>query len=101
MILSPTLEGVLHLVSAEGRDTPLVRGTQPFWWEDKGLLLYSVTEDDGHEITSSDIWACRPGRAEYRLTSSPGVNEIMPFVQGGTLMAIDAETGSLLSLPWH
>ncbi len=98
-IISSTLEGYIYMTSPRNGDSiQLARGSYPFWWSGGGILLYSVTEDDGHNITSSEIWAHRPGWLPFRITSSPLVHEIMPLVLKDVLMAIDADTGSLLTL---
>ncbi|MBN2587794.1 MAG: hypothetical protein JXA64_00035 [Candidatus Fermentibacteraceae bacterium] len=99
-IISSTLEGYICMTCPRSGDsTRLARGSHPFWWSGGGFLLYSVTEDDGHNITSSEIWAHRPGWLPFRMTSSPSVHEIMPLVLNDVLMAIDSDTGSLLTLP--
>lgn len=96
-ILSPTLEGSIIMVSpSDGSWRELARGSHPFWWADEELVLYSVTEDDGHNITSAEIWGVAPGGAPRPLSSTEDLDEIQPFVFRGCVMAIDAGSGSIV-----
>mgnify|MGYP006278273721 CR=1 FL=1 len=99
-LLSSSLEGDIVLTSVStGAGVTLAGGSHPFWWNSRDMLLYSVTEDDGHRLTSADIWHVSPGGVPAPLAVSEDVLEIHPFVWEGRVMAIDASTGSLLQLP--
>lgn len=99
-VLSSSLEGDIVMTSVTtGAGVTLARGSHPFWWPSRDMLLYSVTEDDGHRLTSADIWHLSPGGVPAPVTVSEDVLEIHPFVTEGKVMAIDAATGSLLRLP--
>lgn len=99
-LLSSSLEGEIVMTSVStGASVTMAVGSHPFWWSARGMLLYSVTEDDGHRLTSADIWHLSPGGTPAPVTVSEEVLEISPFVMEEKLMAIDAATGSLLLLP--
>ncbi|MFO8183908.1 MAG: hypothetical protein R6U39_07005 [Candidatus Aegiribacteria sp.] len=99
-LLSSSLEGEIVLTSAStGAGVTLARGSHPCWWSDREILLYSVTEDDGHRLTSADIWHVSPGGTPAPVAVSEDALEIQPFVMEEKVMAVDAATGSLLQLP--
>lgn len=99
-ILSSSLEGDIVMTSVStGTGVALAGGSHPFWWPSRDMLLYSVTEDDGHRLTSADIWSLSPGGIPAPVAVSEDVLEIHPFVTEGSVMAIDAATGSILQLP--
>lgn len=99
LIVSPTLEGEIVKVSpADGTCTSLAEGSQPFWWEEREAILFSVTSDDGHRITSGEIWLVSPDGVSRQITFSPGVHEIQPIALDGTVFAIEAVTGSLVTI---
>jgi hypothetical protein len=100
LIVSPTLEGQIVMVSlADGVCTSLANGTHPFWWEDRESVLYSVTSDNGLKITSGEIWLVSPDGISQQITSTPCIHEIHPVVADGTVYAIDAASGSLVTVP--
>lgn len=100
LIVSPTLEGeIVKVSSADGACTSLAVGSHPFWWEDRGTILYSVTSDDGHQITSGDIWMVSLEGVSRQITFTPDIHEILPVVAGSTVYAIEAVTGSLVAIP--
>jgi len=98
-LISPSLDGEILLLDPEsGARRVLAEGTHPCWMEEEGLLLYSVTEDDGHMITSGEIWAADLKGNRRRLTFTPEVHEILPFCSGGVIEALNAETGAVVQV---
>ena len=99
MIVTPTLEGEIVKVSPDdGTCTSLVEGSMPFWWNEAETILYSVTSDDGHTITAGEIWMVSLNGVSQQITFSPGIHEIHPIASGGAVFAIDAISGSLISV---
>ncbi len=97
VIISPTLEGEIVKVSpADGSCTSLAEGSMPFWWKARDAILFSVTSDNGHMITSSEIWIVSLNGVSRQITFSPGIHEIHPVAIDGTIYAIEALNGSLV-----
>ena len=99
-IISPTLEGEIVKVSPDnGTCTSLAEGVYPFWWTEREVLLYSVTTDDGYRTTGGEIWLVTLDGMSRRITFTPGINEIHPIALDGLVYAIEANTGSLITVP--
>ncbi|MCD4700572.1 MAG: hypothetical protein K8S24_01820 [Candidatus Aegiribacteria sp.] len=99
VIISPTLEGEIIQVSpSDGSCTSLATGSQPFWWKEREALLFTVTFDDGHQITSGEIWTISLDGVSQQITFSPDIHEIHPIAIDGAIYAIDAITGSLITV---
>ncbi|MCL6518217.1 MAG: hypothetical protein K6T99_00115 [Armatimonadetes bacterium] len=67
--------GNLYVVDPRG-GTPvnLGEGHNPSWSPDGRYVIFEVTTDDGHIITSSDLWiASIDGSQRFQLTSTPGI----------------------------
>jgi hypothetical protein len=95
MIVSPSLEGrIVKIDPSDGTCTPLAEGSNPFWWEEGEAILFSRTSDDGHDITSGEIWLVSLEGSLRQLTFSPDVHEVQPIAAGGNIYAIDALSGS-------
>lgn len=100
LIVSSSLEGEIVKVSpADGACTSLDEGSHPFWWDDRESVLYSVTSDDGLQITSGEIWLVSPDGVNQRITFTPDIHEIHPVVVDSTVYAINAASGSLVAVP--
>lgn len=100
LIVSPTLEGeIVKMSPADGICTSLANGSHPFWLQDRGSILYSVTSDDGLRITSGEIWLVSLDGVNQQISFTPDIHEIHPIVAGGTVYAIDATSGFLVAVP--
>ena len=76
----------------------LGRGENPVWMPDGKHLLVTVSEDDGHHITGSDILAVDISTGErYKLTSHTGQTAMNPSVcpEGKRLVFSDDTNGTL------
>ena len=99
-VISSSLQGNITLIDPEtGAWEVIAVGTHPFWWSGRGVLLYSVTTDDGHSITSGEIRAVTESGEELHLTDTPDVHETMPAASEAGAFAIDAVTGSVVEVP--
>lgn len=97
VIVSSTLGGEIVKVSpADGACTSLAEGSMPFWWKERETILFSVTSDDGHMITSGEIWIVSLEGSSQQISFSSGIHEIHPIALDGTVFAIEAITGSLV-----
>ncbi|GMQ81362.1 MAG: hypothetical protein BMS9Abin05_0793 [Rhodothermia bacterium] len=57
----------------------LGHGHRPRWSPDGQWVVYMVTEDDGHQFTSSDLFVARAdGKVRVRLTRTPDALEMNP-----------------------
>ncbi len=70
MVAINGLSGNLYVASPlGGQPIELGRGECPSWSPDGKYLVYQVSKDDGHEVTSSEIWiSSRDGKYRERLT---------------------------------
>ena len=99
LIVTSTLEGEIVRISPDdGTCTSLGEGSMPFWWNEAETILYSVTSDDGHTITAGEIWMVSPNGVRQQITFSTGIHEIHPIALDGAIFAIDALSGSLISV---
>jgi len=72
----------VHLIDVESGLTVYTgEGTHPAWSPDGRWLLFERTQDDGHQLTASDLWAVstETGNA-VRLTYTPDAIERHPSV---------------------
>lgn len=100
VIVASTLEGEIVKVSPDdGTCTSLAEGSMPFWWNEMGVILYSVTSDDGHSITAGEIWRVSLDSVSQQISFSSDIHEIHPIALGVTVFAIDAITGSFITVP--
>ena len=99
-IVASTLEDEIVKVSPDdGACTSLGEGSMPFWWKEKEVILYTLTSDDGHMITDGEIWSVTLDGVRHQVTYSQGIHEIHPIALDGTVFAIEAITGSLVTIP--
>lgn len=72
--------GNLFVVNTDGTGlVDLGRGYRASWAPDSKTITYMITEDDGHKITASDIWAINPdGTGKTRVTGDSGNIELDP-----------------------
>jgi hypothetical protein len=82
---------------ATGKVVSVGPGTAPAWSPDSKRLVFEVTEDDGHDLTASELYLydLAADRASS-LTSSDQVIERRPsFSPDGARIAFDDNTGGL------
>ncbi len=88
----------LHVYSrSTGKVTNVGPGTAPAWSPDSKRLAFEVTEDDGHELVSSEIYLYELAKDRaIAITSSDRVIERRPsFSPDGAQLAFDDNTGGL------
>jgi Tol biopolymer transport system component len=80
--------------------TDLGSGHRPRWSPDGRWIVYTITEDDGHEFTASDLYAVRSdGASRARLTATPEALEMNPdWSPDGQFIAYD-DRGVIHLLP--
>jgi Tol biopolymer transport system component len=78
------------------------RGTAPYWSADGSLLLFERTEDDGHEIVASDLYAVDldGGCGVMQITATDTQIERRPAIApDGKSIAFDDDAGSIFTAP--
>jgi Tol biopolymer transport system component len=70
----------------------------PKWSPDGQWIVYMVDQDDGHQITASDIWiSAADGSASYQLTDTPEIFEMNPcWSPDMHKIACDNQNGQIL-----
>lgn len=74
-------EGFMYVYSIDGSGllSSLGRGIACSWSADSKLILYFIGEDNGLEITGSELYICSSdGLNNWKLTNTPGVFEMFP-----------------------
>ncbi|MCK4597506.1 PD40 domain-containing protein [bacterium] len=93
----------LYVVGIDGSDlVDLGRGERPRWSPDGQWITYMITEDDGHRILSSDIYAIRQdGTGKVAVTQTPDRLEMNPdWSPDGGMLACDTRgEGVILLIP--
>ena len=71
----------------------LGQGNRPKWSPNGKWLVYEITKDDGHTVTSSDLFMIRPqGTDKRRLTNTPNVHEMRAsFFKNGSSIIYDTD----------
>jgi Tol biopolymer transport system component len=72
--------GNMYSMNIDGTNlTNLGKGSRPKWSFDSKTIVYMITEDDGHEIISSDIYTINfDGSQSKRITNTPDIYEMDP-----------------------
>ncbi|MGE5499073.1 MAG: TolB family protein, partial [Syntrophothermus sp.] len=84
--------GNMYVMNADGSGlTDLGKGYRPQWSPDSKYIVYMITEDDGHEFTSADIYVIKAdGTSKQNLTSSQDKLEMNPvWSPDGSRIAFD------------
>lgn len=91
-IISPSLDGgIIHY--RDGEPVYLDHGEHPVWWREREALLYVKTTDDGHRITSSDIWMWTEEGGSESLGETPDIIEVNPAPSARGVLYVDLATG--------
>lgn len=99
-VIAPTLTGEIVYLPSDGSLMVVGSGEQPCWSSEKQGLFYSVSTDDGHELTGADLWFAVPGETPVRLTSTPDVYETNPECSGTSLWYTDYAAGTVHCVPF-
>jgi Tol biopolymer transport system component len=87
------------IVNTDGKNLRQAgRGENPVWMPDGEFLLVTVSIDDGHDITGSDIFAVNISTGErHKLTGHTGLAAMNPTVcpEGKRLVFSDYASGNL------
>jgi hypothetical protein len=90
----------LYIAPLDGSSPPvsLGQGHSPSWLPDGSGVVYSVLEDDGHNVVAGDLFLATPdGSTISNLTQTPGQIENYPTVNpDGSLIAF--ESGGIIKV---
>lgn len=84
--------GNMYVMNSDGSGlTDLGKGYRPQWSPDGKYIVYMITEDDGHEFTSADIYVIKAdGTGKQNLTSTSDKLEMNPvWSPDGNRIAFD------------
>lgn len=99
-VIAPTLTGEIVYLPSDGSLLVVGSGEQPCWSSELQGLFYSVSTDDGHELTGADLWFTLPGESPVRLTSTPDVYETNPECSGTSVWYTDYAAGTVHCVPF-
>lgn len=69
----------VYSVDGSGLISSLSKGIACSWTSESKKILYFLSEDDGHQVTGSDLYLCSSdGLSNWRLTNTPAVFEMFP-----------------------
>lgn len=79
-IVFEVLGGNMFVINSDGTNIiDLGKGNRPHWSNDSKKIFYMITEDNGHEITSSDIFVINSdGSSKNNLTNTEELFEMNP-----------------------
>jgi len=85
------LSGKLYVANMTGGQyVDLGKGQNPAWSPDGRYLIYEVASDNGHDITSSDLWiTSRDGLWKKQLTSGSGLKRYPSWSPDGRTLAYE------------
>jgi len=102
-IVFEAMDGNIYTADVNGmRILNLGTGDNPSWSPDGRFIVYSITTDDGHEFTSSDIFVtASDGSKTQNITGSEGHLEMNPCwsPDGRTIVYNDYISGIIYLLP--
>lgn len=76
---------------ASGMTTNLGQGNDPAWSPDSKFVVFSVTADDGHNITAAELYLADLSGRRRQLTDTPELLEMNPvWSPDGKFIAFDA-----------
>jgi Tol biopolymer transport system component len=91
--------GNMYSMNADGTSlVDLGIGYRPAWSPDSEYIVYMITEDDGHQITSSDLYSIKyDGSEKINLTNTTDKSEMNPsWSPDGRFIAFDVlEEGAI------
>lgn len=79
-IVFEVLGGNMFIINSDGTNIiDLGKGNRPRWSNDSKKIIYMITQDNGHEITSSDIFVINSdGSSKNNLTNTTELFEMNP-----------------------
>lgn len=92
-VAAPGLSGKLYVADfAGGAPIDLGMGQNPAWSPDGRYLVYEIVTDDGHDLTSCDLWmASRDGKWKQQLTSTDGLERYPSWSPDGRTIIYETD----------
>lgn len=98
-IVFEVMGGNMFVVNTNGSNLQdLGKGNRPKWSSDSKKIIYMIAEDNGHEITASDIYTINAdGTGKTNLTNTDAVFEMSPSFSpdGKTIVFENYNQGSI------
>jgi uncharacterized cupin superfamily protein len=91
-VIVSSLTGEIVFVTAGGQPVVVASGEQPCWSYLYHGLFFCVSADDGHNVTSADIWFVKPGEEPVQVTFTEDILETEPTCSGDLVWFVDAAT---------
>lgn len=81
-IVFEVVGGNMFVINSDGTNIiDLGKGNRPRWSNDSKKIIYMITQDDGHEITSSDIYSINiDGSSKINLSNTGELFEMNPCI---------------------
>lgn len=100
VVAAPGLSGKLYIADiAGGPPVDLGMGQNPAWSRDGRYLVYEVVNDNGHDITGSDLWmVSRDGKWKKRLTVTDGLERYPSWSPDGSTIIYEMN-GKIYTAP--
>ena len=92
-VIVPSLTGEIVFVPFGREPVVVASGEQPCWSYSNDGLFFCVSADDGHSLTTADIWFVKPGEEPVQVTFTEDVLETKPSCSGDLVWYVDAVTG--------
>lgn len=87
--------GGLIMGNRRGLITQTDAGERPRWSPDGEYIVYQIAKDDGHRITSSELWRIRADGSELtQLTDTPDLIELNPSISPDNRRVVYEERNS-------
>lgn len=100
MVAANGLSGKLYVADTAGNGyADLGMGQNPAWSGDGRFLIYEVVSDNGHDLTSCDLWiSSRDGKWKQRLTFTDGLERYPSWSPDGKTIVYELN-GKIYTVP--
>jgi len=99
-VAAPGLSGNLYVAdTSTGQYVNFGTGQNPTWSPDGRFLIYEVVTEDGHDLTSSELWiASRDGKFKRQLSLNAGLKRYPSWSPDGRTLAYEID-GKIYYVP--
>lgn len=92
-VAAPALSGNLYVADvSSGKYVNIGTGQNPTWSPDGKYLIYEVVTENGHDLTSSELWiASRDGKFKRQLSLNAGLKRYPSWSPDGRMLAYEVD----------